>query len=328
MLTWRSFIRIFCWAAMLFAGALYLFILLVDPYDNVPFSPPLKREPISTNQRFSYPSLARNPSFDSAIIGTSTLRLLNPQRLNALTSNSWVNLAMNSATAYEQMEMLNLFLKNHPTAKYVVLGIDDAWCRPGTEIQEFTFRPFPPWMYDGYRWNDLLYLFNDKALENSVRMIEYWVGKREAKYDAAGFTDFTKDFGEYNLEKTKALLYPNGVSEDLPIEPRLARKKQQEFASHRLLVEGWPKGTTARLILVQVPLHADYQRRSRDIISGCKQSIATGIQRGLAMQVIDMMQINSMTVDDSNYWDSLHYRRNVAENIMRRISGVISDEEW
>ena len=52
-----------CWllrTSAALGSALYAFILILDPYQDVPFSPPLPRAPISTNQRFSYAALARD----------------------------------------------------------------------------------------------------------------------------------------------------------------------------------------------------------------------------------------------------------------------------
>ena len=74
------------WLRVVLAGGgvlgvlIYAFILVIDPYQVVPFAPALPRAPISTNQRFSYPAIARSAAFDSAVIGTSTTRA--PPRRN------------------------------------------------------------------------------------------------------------------------------------------------------------------------------------------------------------------------------------------------------
>jgi hypothetical protein len=323
---WSKFIRTFCFAAIFSAASFYLFIVLVDPYDSVPFSLPFEREPVSTNQRFSYPSLARKAEFDSAIIGTSTARLLKPERLNHLTGDNWVNLAMNSATAYEQMEMLKLFLRHHAYAKRVVIGIDDAWCRPGQEIQKFTFRPFPPWMYDDNRWNDLLYIFNDKSLENSVRLIEYWLGKREAKYDRTGFRDFTEDFGAYDGTTVNSRLYPG---EGTPlyaaslkindIEPLVDGEVQ--FASHALLGQTLlAHQLPLKLTLLYMPMHGSYVHRGRENYQRCKGSINRVVDKITNIIVIDRMRVDKMTSADGNYWDPLHFTSDVAKKLESAIA--------
>lgn len=321
MLTWPSFIKTFIITAVAAVAVVYLCILMVDPYASFSFSLPFDREPISTNQRFSYPSLARNPSFDSAIIGTSTARLLKPARLNKLTGDNWVNLAMNSATAYEQMEMLKLFLRHHPDSKRVVIGIDDAWCRPDKEIQKFTFRPFPPWMYDENPWNDLLYLFNDKALENTVRLIEYWAGEREAKYDKTGYRDFTEDFGPYDLKRSRQKLYEAKTAERTipaadPLPPVNVYNGLPEYQAHVLLKEALstaPRGTEA--VIIYMPMHAAYLNKNKMNYRTCKKSVRMTLEAVGNVRHVDLMQISDMTRRDENYWDPLHFTTNVAESI-------------
>ena len=59
-----------------------LFILLLDPYDMVPFSLPIERPLVSGSQRFAYPQVMRSERFDSLIVGSSTARLIDPEQLN------------------------------------------------------------------------------------------------------------------------------------------------------------------------------------------------------------------------------------------------------
>ena len=63
-------------------AVLYAFVVLVDPWGSLPLDLPLDRVPVTSNQRFAYPMLARSDAFDSAMFGTSTTRLLRPAALN------------------------------------------------------------------------------------------------------------------------------------------------------------------------------------------------------------------------------------------------------
>ncbi|MEQ1890688.1 MAG: hypothetical protein ABL951_16165, partial [Alphaproteobacteria bacterium] len=135
---WQRFARWFFGGAAGLGGFLYLLIFLIDPFDTLPFSPPLDRAPIASNARFSFPALARNAQYDSVVIGTSTARLLRPDVLNSLFSARFANLSMNSATAYEQFRLAEVFARHHPAAKTVIFGIDLVWCTPGKEIEKYT----------------------------------------------------------------------------------------------------------------------------------------------------------------------------------------------
>ena len=325
MPSWSTYLKTFIVTVFLSVALVYLFIVLVDPYDNVPFSLPIERAPISTNRRFAYPSLARKKDFDSAIIGTSTARLLKPERLNQLTGDNWVNLAMNSATAYEQMQMLELFLRHHVEPKNIVIGIDDAWCHPANEVQKFTFRPFPPWMYDENPWNDLLYLFNDKALENAVRLVEFLSGKRKAKYDRTGYRDFTEDFGEYDLkivrERFRSLAKKSlDLSHDdlvVANDEQVTRGRRFTFASHEFLRA---LSKEHRITIIFMPLNGSYLAGDKPRYEACKRGVLQAVSEIPNIRQIDQMTINASTLDIENYWDPLHFRTEVAKGLEAAIA--------
>lgn len=275
---WTRFIRTILLASAGFGGAIFAFILVLDPYQNVPFSPPLARAPISTNQRFAYPALARDPAFDSVVIGTSTSRLLDPERLNALLGARFANLAMNSATAHEQQRLMDLFVRHHPHIAYVVVGVDETWCNRQAVIDDFTFREFPQWMFDDNRWNDLLYLFNDKALENAVRMLELLTGHREPKYRNDGFRDFTLDFRTRDEQAVLTRLY-GGAARGYPVAEVRATRLHPDwhYALVPQLVALARQAPGARVVLLFPPLHARYIAAIAENMSECKARIADAV---------------------------------------------------
>ena len=326
---WPRFIRLVLVAIAGIGGSLYGFILILDPYQNVPFSPALARAPVSTNQRFAYPALARDRTFDSAIIGTSTARLLDPARLNKLLDAQFLNLAMNSATAYEQARIFDLFTRHHQHARYLVFGIDETWCNRAAAIDKYTFRSFPEWMYDEDPWNDLIYLFNDKALENAVRMLELLVGKRDPKYRPDGYRDFTGDFGPYDITSVRQRLYQTAPREltDVSIEPSLTQPDWhypllEQFAG---LLESTPDHT--RVALLFPPLHAHYVSSKIANLRECKGRIARILQSINNVAVLDFLHVSELTRDDTNYWDPLHFTSEIAIALERDIARVLKGAE-
>ena len=131
---WRAFTRRCVAVALSLLLACFAFVALVDPHDHLPLSLPFERAPINTNQRFSYPALARSERFDSAIVGTSTARLLRPSALDRLLDARFVNLSMNSATAYEQWRILELFLRHHPHPDRLLPEPGHQAAEPGVRV--------------------------------------------------------------------------------------------------------------------------------------------------------------------------------------------------
>jgi hypothetical protein len=323
---WRRYIRVLLNTAALLGGAVYGFILVLDPYMDVPIAPALPRAPISTNQRFAYPALARLPDFDSAVVGTSTMRLLDPRQLDAKLGARFVNLAMNSATPYEQARILEVFLRHHPQPRLVLLGNDGSWCDRSPEPANYTFRAFPEWMYDEDRWNDLLYLFNDKALEDAVRMLELLRGKREAKYRLDGYRDFTRDFGRYDPRAVHKRLFGARRARDAgtDTEPSLRHPDWQYPWLPRLhaLLATVPSGTP--IVLIYPPVHHYYLENMAGNIAECKARSAALLADLPNLRTLDYMQVSALTRRDDNFWDAVHTTAEVARLIETDVAAVMA----
>ena len=97
---WRRFVLMSLGGFAIILAALAIFILLMNPYGNLPrllFSGHVITD---INQRFQYPALVRSKRYDSAVIGASDARLLHPDDLEQVFGGEFVNLAMNAGQAY------------------------------------------------------------------------------------------------------------------------------------------------------------------------------------------------------------------------------------
>lgn len=321
---WRCYFRrLVAWTVCLVA-AVYGVIVVVDPFDTLVLSPPLDRVPIATNQRYSYPALARSAAFDSVVIGTSTSRLLRPATLDGLFDSRFANLSMNSATAYEQFKIGSLFARHHLAAKAVLIGVDIVWCQDGETYQRYTFRPFPEWMYDDDPWNDFREHFDFYTLEQAGRQLATMVGLRRVKYGRDGYTNFLPNDSEYDPVKVRRNLWGEGRAEVVPVDPPVvlnaAERAALRFPTHALmedLLNALP--AESRKVLFFVPYHlsglpapgSDEATRWAE----CKGRLAAIARRFPNTVVVDFMRPSPITTRDENYWDRLHYTLGVADRL-------------
>jgi hypothetical protein len=184
MLGWRGFVWVVVGASFGLLAAMYLFIILMNPYGNLPHLVFSKHAITDINQRFQYPALVRSGEFDSIVIGTSDSRLLKPAALNKIFGGHFANLAMNAGHAWEQYQIAKLFIRKTPHARTLLVAIDAMWCRRDALVERTTFRGFPKWMYDDNPWNDFLYMLNGKSLEISVRRLGVALGLNRARFEA------------------------------------------------------------------------------------------------------------------------------------------------
>ena len=332
---WRRFWSIFVASAAGIVGLLFAFVVIVDPYGTLPFSPAFKREPVTTNQRFSFPALAASPRFDSAIFGTSTTRMLRPAKFNELFGARFANLSMNSATTHEQQRLYDLFIDHHPAPRMVVFGLDEEWCSTEPLLREFTFRPFPPWLYDGNPWNDALYLFNFSALEQAVRQFGYLTGLRPPKYGRDGYTNFLPPAEQYDLEKARFHIYgaAGPVAKSVitaPPQDYSAQRQGWRFTAHnrlRDMLARLPNETTKVLMLV--PYHSVRLPDEGTIEwarwDECKHRLAILAAEGPNAHTIDFMIRSQITTHDENYWDVLHYSVETADRLAELIGTGIAE---
>ncbi len=298
---------------------MYGFVAFVDPWGVLPLSPPLPRVPISTNARFSFPALARSPAFDSAVFGTSTSRLLDPAVLDPLFGARFANLAMNSATAYEQSQLLHVFARAHPQARMVIIGLDSDWCTPAPE--RTTSRPFPAWMYGGSPWRGYREIANLYAVQEAANQFAVMAGLKRRHYGLDGYTNFLPDDRAYDPHRVADIFASFG---DFPINPPVPGVPTK-FPTMPLLADDLAllPATTLKMVFF-VPYHVGQQGQPGSAVAArlaaCKRAVVDIATAAPGTTVTDFMIPSEVTRNRDNYWDPLHYRLPIAHRLMHDLA--------
>ena len=324
----RRFFRRFLATAAIAGSVIYAFIVLVDPFDALPMSWPFDRGPVDSNARYAFPALARNRSFDSALFGTSTGRLLRPVALDAALGGRFANLAMNSATAYEQTRLLRVFLDAHPRPRTVAIGLDFEWCASAGGAHAFGFdRPLPEWLYTGGRWAGYGHLFNLYALERAGQAFAEWTGLKPRRYGRDGYTRFVPDDRSYDpVRVTAALAVAGPWSPPEPPGPDPAAWPMPGMDLLRRDLATIPADTAKLLFFVPyhrslLPLAAG---PAHDLLAECKRRVTAMAAVTPRVMVVDFMRPSPITLDADNYWDPHHYRVAIAERVVRDLAAAIT----
>ena len=300
-------------------ATVYAFVVLVDPWDALPLSPSLPRVPISGNARFSFPALARNARFDAVVLGTSTARLLQPAQLNEAFGARFANLAMNSATAWEQVQLLTVFLRAHPAPRAVVLDMDAAWC--GGEAPELTPRPFPQWMYRANPWPGYREMLTPFAVQEAAAQFAVMLGWKRPPYGSDGYTRFVPPDAAYDPARVDAAFARWAPVDDAPAAPGqpVALPALARLGPALDLV---PRGV--RVVLFFPPVSAGQQgapgSQAAARWAACKDEVRA--IAGERAMVVDLLQRNATTQDRANYWDPLHVRERVAAETARALGAA------
>lgn len=321
---WSRFLRLFLGSLLASLLGCAALIALMNPYGNLP--PLLFREHVITDgqQRFQFPGVVRTRAFDSAIFGTSSIRLLDPADLEPELGGTFANFAMNDARAWEQYMLMKLFLRHTPKARTIVVGIDSVWCMPDADKQRVTRRTFPDWMFDEDPLNDWMYLVNYRALEISARQVAVRLGLMEPAMPASGFRVFTPPEDKFDLERARQYLYGQGPrvlpqAQSPPVELSAAERDALRFPALDWLKEILSEAPAeTRMAFVFVPTHsrsiAAVGSRAAAEYAECRSRIVALAQSRDA-SVVDFRFRSTLTDADENFWDPLHYRVPVAKTI-------------
>jgi hypothetical protein len=319
-LRWRRFFSLAAGTAAAVVAVLYAFVVVVDPWGSLPLDLPLDRTPVTSNQRFAYPVLARSGAFDSAIFGTSTSRLLRPEVLNPAFDARFANLAMNDATPYEMSRLLGVFARSHPAAKMVMLGVDSPWCGTGDGYQKLTPRPFPEWMYGRDRWRGYAEMFNLFAIQEAGKEFGVLTGLKKPDMGRDGYTRFVPPDDQYDA--ARALTHLLEAEPRVPGGERAGAPEGWRFPAVEVLREDLAAlPAVSRKLLFFTPYHVRLLSAPGSdgaaVWAECKRRVAALGRTIPNVVVVDFMFPSPITTVDSNYWDPLHYRTGVGDRLAR-----------
>lgn len=337
---WVTWSRWFLLAAVGTACLLFAFVAGLDPFGLRVGAGQVARPIMDINQRFMYPQLVRSGRFDAAVLGTSTMRLVDPQLLSSGLDARFANLAMNAATPWEQSGMARLFREHVSAPKRVVWGLDTTWCEADATdpAKRLTPRPVPDWFWreaSPLDWPKLLNLTN---LEIAGRLMAYRLGWSRERIRGDGYEVFTPPETSYDLGRARWHIYAGSGGRPVDTSPLTTPEivPEAERAGWRFPALAWleeevsafPKQT--QVLLVLPPAHlANYPREGSvawQRYAACKAEIRA-LARRHGATVADYAHASPITAQDTNYWDPLHFRLPVAGRFGEELVAIMKGGE-
>ncbi len=320
-MNWSRYCLLLLIATSLATLALYAAALAIDPYDTGRFALVHRPGVPLYGQRMADASRGRDPQFDSAVIGNSTIQLLEPSRLDAGLGGRFVSLAIPGTGPYEQLAVLGWFLRHHQrSVRTVIIGMDAAWCdAPRIFGPAGESYPFPVWLYAERPWSYLNHMFSYKSLEAGFRRLRVVRGQMPAAR-ADGYNDY--EAGKtYDPNAARTRMVNGGVENDqaedaapAPAPPPAGGRP--EFAALAAMLDGLPDSVYVALVFPprEISSLPPPGSEGASLVAACKSRAQGLAQSHSNIRVVDFLKDGDIARPE-NFWDGIHYRGDVARRI-------------
>ena len=315
---WLTFARIFLLTFGVGLTLLYLFILLIDPFGTGWF-PALPIAGINDEDpRTADVYRARDPQFDSAIIGNSTGQLLSPARLAEGNGPKFVQLTIPGSGPREQLSVWRWFAAHHSAINAIVLVADPGWCTDDATLP--LLHPFPFWLYSD-RWFDYgINIFSMRSLDRTVRRLRLALRWLKPS-DPDGYNDYeagrVPSFSPEIRDAPKTPSEKAGETNTNLSFPAIDRLDQT--------VAALPSSVGVVIVAPPVFVSALPQAGTPEAAraAACKTRLTKTVAGRHRSGSVDMFRDLPLAHDPANFMDVSHYRTAVAKMIEAQIEALL-----
>jgi hypothetical protein len=316
---WRNLLWRYATSTLIIGVLLAVLLLALDPYDTGRFALLPGRGVADFGQRLAFASVARRAGVDTAIVGDSTIQLIDPARLSRLIGHHAVSLAVPGSGPIEQLALADYFRRHHQgnADLTIVFGIDQPWCTTANPV--IPNHPFPFWLYSNDRLDYVLNMMRYKTIEAAARRLKLLAGfEHPARAD--GYHDYdtgkvwhAPEFAELPaIGETSAGSVPPAA--DFTAIPLLARFLAALDPGVRIVLLVPPRYVGA------IPPPGSTAAAELD---ACKSAYRRMAETRPNTWMLDFLVDSPFARHEDDFWDAIHYRRPVARIIEDRLADVL-----
>lgn len=307
--------------AAVLTAAILVAAYVLDPFDTGR-SPLFQKAGVRPQgPRTADASRGRDPAFNAAIIGNSHIQLVSPERLNALTGLSFVQLSIPATGPKEQFAVIDWFALHHPAARALVIAADKLWCEP--EVVGSDQAPFPYWLYSRSMLDYARGLVRFRVLDEIPRRVAYLLAKRPSRAAPDGYWDY------------EATYAAGGYGSDPALRTRLEGRNEHYIdnetgrfpAADRLreLLAGLPARTA--VVLVIPPTYRSLlptPGSTGDAANqACKAALRAAVRARPNATVLDWRRDRPEAHATDLFFDKTHYRQPIAKALEGEIAKAL-----
>jgi hypothetical protein len=322
---WGPTLRLYAVACVVLGAAIAALLVMFDPYDTGRLAIVTGYGVPQMGQGLAVASVAREADAAAAVIGNSTIQLVDPARLTDLTGVRFVSLAIPGSGPIEQLAVADWYLRQHRRGgvhpnRALVFGLDQTWCQSDGSIA--IIHPFPFWLYSASTLDYIVNLMRLKTFEAAERKLKVVLG-RDKPLRADGYRDYDSDH-EWPAGGVRGEL-------DLPADDGAMPARVDFAAASRLRAFLAELPTETNVVLVFPPRYFNGLPApgsgAAAVFARCKETYREFAATRARTSVVDFAVDGEIARDDRLFWDRMHYRQSVARIVEHGIAGAMRPRE-
>jgi hypothetical protein len=293
---WRNWLIIVLSLGAIASIALWLAVVLIDPFSTGRFALAQRIDITTTNSRLADVAVARDKRFNGAILGDSVSITLDPRSVARGSDWRLAQLGIYAADVSEVVTVANEFEREHRVGRTLeIFVLSHRWCGDNISALKGNI-PFPYWLYDTSNAVYLSRLLSPEAVSLSLMRLKIWLGKARPELRDDGYLDrvFVQTIAE--IPAHRPVEGPSPAAPFPAIDALIAH------------IAALPDNRAVAIVFA--PLYvgtlpvAGSAAKSR--LDACKQRMRDVAARRPHAAYLDLMTENSLTRESANYFDPLH----------------------
>ncbi|HOD15370.1 MAG TPA: hypothetical protein PLA65_13985 [Spirochaetota bacterium] len=287
---------------------LMIYNIVLDPYSVL--RKDYRNMIVCPNERFAKTDfILRNPGkYDSLLFGSSRVSQIPMAVLNSKTGGRWYNMSFISGVVAENLEILKLFVKHKVPIRNMMIGLD-----------YFSFQMLPlqnqtrTILYPDTLRDKLKFYYTFLTLEpDSGMLYEVRFDGKSAYYDLEGT-------GEYDFLKKEENLKLHPEEHDpkfrLPVFVVCANRIPETIAEIREIIAICRENGIGLKFFINPGHASSYLCDNLEFQNRVRTELAA------LTDFWDFSRPSSITMDNFNYVDIIHYRKKIGSLLVEKMSG-------
>lgn len=305
--------------ALAAAVILAIFNAWVDPFQQYRKAERFPARFYNAWQRYQNPGLAKHYDYDRIVTGSSLMECVIPADVDRVMGGKTINLSVSAETAYDAGRLLGAALRTGKP-KHIIMNLDYNAFSGAPDRSGFA-EPFPSYMYDDSRWNDLPYLLGVGTTRKSIETV---LGLKWSRFSTdASRMWYWMDGHQFFAAKAVQGLDPANLNARFRQPPRSLAGMQASFEANLApLIEKYPD---VRFTFVYAPyailVWMDFEQRGQlDLTLAFREWLFERTSRHPNVETFDFHAEPSIVTDLDHFTDIYHYSPKLSQALIHAMA--------